>query len=96
MDNFNQERFNFLLKLLYDKFPCGGPFHIVTDDGNFETTFIVWCLMHYYDADIYSVEELEWLKTHENDMSELMEMLLDLPEDDRFKINWIGRYLNNE
>lgn len=89
MNEFNQKRFTELLSLLYDKFPYGGPFHIVTDDGNFETTFIVWCLMHYYDSDIYSTDELEWLKTHENDMRELMEMLLDLPEDERYNIEWV-------
>lgn len=92
MDNFNQKRFNFLLKLLYDKFPWGGPFHIVTDDGNVETTFIVWCLMHYYDSDIYSADEIEWLKVNENFMRKLMEMLLDLQEDERYNIDWSARY----
>lgn len=88
MNGFNQARFSELLRTLYDMFPSGGPFHIVTDDKNLETTHVIWCLMHYYDHEIYSKEENEWLKAHENDMCKLMEMLLELTEDERYEIDW--------
>ena len=84
---FNQQEFNCYVKMLYQDFPCGGPFHIVLDDGNVETSNIVFCLLHYadwYEGEWATEWEVEWLKEHVDEMSKMSVMLLELNEDDRF------------
>ena len=76
-----------LCKLFSDfhkRFPRGGFLHIVTDDGNWETEHIIWCLMHW--KDYCDGEELKWLEEHEREVIEMCGLILDLTEKQRFKI----------
>ena len=79
------ERLCELLLLFYDQFPSGGFLHVVTDDGNWETRHIVWCLLHWKDY-CDSGEELSWLIDHEFEISEMCTLLLDLSEKQRYSI----------
>ena len=70
-----------LLPEIYKKYLAGGPLHVVLDDGNYETSYIVWCLVH-------AVKE----KAADEDLEMFMKMaeyLLDIPESKRHKI-WEG------
>ena len=73
-----------LIKWFYGKFPSGGFLHIVLDDGNFETGYIVWSLLHWKDD--LSQDEIEWVENHENEIREMCTLLLELKEKDRYKI----------
>lgn len=68
----------------HEKFPSGGFLHIVTGDGNWETKHIVWCLMHWKDYS--NDEELKWLEEHEREIIEMCSLILELTENQRYKI----------
>lgn len=67
-----------VLKKIYAKYPTGGPLHIVLDDGNFETSHIVWCLAHIAEDSLLD-EDLDMFERIATD-------LLELPYNKRFKI----------
>lgn len=73
-----------LFSEFHKRFPCGGFLHIVTDDGNWETEHIVWCLMHW--KDYCNDEELKCLKEHEEEIIEMCSLILELTEKQRYKI----------
>lgn len=65
------------LKQIYEKYPGGGPMHIVLGDGNYETRFIVRCL----------VNEIPKVPEPDREMFvKASEYLLDLPENRRGSI----------
>lgn len=68
----------------HKRFPNGGFLHVVTDDGNWETKHIIWCLMHW--KDYCDNEELKWLEEHEREIIEMCSIILELTEKQRFKI----------
>ena len=59
---------------------CGGPLHIVLDDGNLETENIQWCIDHIDDEWCKASEELKML------CLQCADVMLQLHERDRFKI----------
>lgn len=68
------------LKQIHRKYPSGGPLHVVIGDGNYETGFIVWCLVN-------AVPKVE---KHDRELfMKLAEYMLDLPERKRSSI-WEG------
>lgn len=68
----------------HKRFPHGGFLHIVTDDGNWETEHIVWCLMHW--KDYCNDEERKCLEEHEREIIEMCGLILELTERQRYKI----------
>ena len=59
---------------------CGGPLHIVLDDGNIETEHIQWCIDHIDDKGYEVSEELKAL------CLECADVMLQLSERDRCKV----------
>lgn len=68
----------------HEKFPFGGFLHIVTDDGNWETKHIVWCLMHW--KEYCEEDEIKWLEEHEREIISMCSEMLEMTERQRFKI----------
>ena len=71
-----------LMKMFYDRFPTGGFLHLVTDDENWETDTIVWCLMSWREH-VRSSDDMEWLLQHEDQVIEMCTYILDMPEKHR-------------
>lgn len=64
-----------LIDAIYDQHPCGGPLHIVLDDGNLDDDSINWCL----NNTIENCDDIV-LKIISKTCAEL---LLQLPEEER-------------
>jgi hypothetical protein len=73
-----------LFSEFHKRFPSGGFLHIVTDDGNWETEHIVWCLINW--KNYCDDEELKWIEEHEREVIEMCGLILDLTEKQRYKI----------
>lgn len=80
-ENVSLEKARKLLPKIYEKYPTGGALHVVIDDGNFETHFIVWSLAHIAEENLPD-EDLEMFM-------KMAEYLLDMPESKRYKL-WDG------
>lgn len=74
-----------LMIWFHEIFPAGNFLHIVTDDDNWETHHIVWCMFHWLD---YTEEKAsrEWLIDHEKEIRELCTLILEIPEKHRCRI----------
>lgn len=85
MSRYISKRFCKVFSDFHKKFPSGGFLHVVTDDGNWETEHIVWCLIHWRDF-CASKEDADWLEEHEKEIIEMCCYILELKEKDRCKI----------
>ena len=84
MDTITPNRFYELFLEFHKRFPDGGFLHAVTDDGNWETKYIISALMHW--KDYRGLSEIKWMEEHENDLIEMCSYILNLKERKRYKI----------